>query len=375
MKRMKNVGSNCHQKPPKCVFVFWSASQFGGMERRYARLASYLMSNSPECNVSVCTQRRCERSVRSYFTDEHQDKIVAYGVKPTIHRRHLIDTTLDLFQLFFYLVNLRDSHIHICQNPGVITFLAALLVPSSARLSMVMVDCTYGRTSTLLSRFLARVHINRYSGVDCLSAKTKALLEHFFDRINLNNLHTAPCSFSDYSQVKRSVARDIDLLMLARFVPGKGYDLLSQIQDDLLAYNVYCCGTGPLPIDIKNARLGYAKDPYEILSRTKVFLSLQAVDNYPSQSVLEAMASGCAIIATDVGETRKFLDEQCSILIECNADALRYAIKKLMTDERLRADLSNRARERVRLEHTIERYALYFKHKILGINHSHNHRS
>lgn len=43
------------------------------------------------------------------------------------------------------------------------------------------------------------------------------------------------------------------------------------------------------------------------LSRANVFLSLQEIDNYPSQSLLEAMLMGCKVVATDEGDTHLLL--------------------------------------------------------------------
>ncbi len=201
------------------------------------------------------------------------------------------------------------------------------------------------------------------------------LLEKYFRGIGAGVARVAPCSFSDYSMAQYAPVKDIDLLMMARFVPGKGYDLLEQIQWDILGCNVHCYGSGPLRIDIKNAYIGYADNPYQIYSRTKIFLSLQKEENYPSQAALEAMASGCAIIATDVGETRRFLDETCAVLIDYSADSLKAAVIKLLCDDYLRSCLGSRARERVLREHTIEFYAKYFREEILGINCSHHHKS
>ena len=54
----------------------------------------------------------------------------------------------------------------------------------------------------------------------------------------------APCSFSDYSQAVISPNRDIDILMLARFVDGKGYDLLEELDEELAGLNFHVCGFG-----------------------------------------------------------------------------------------------------------------------------------
>ena len=103
------------------------------------------------------------------------------------------------------------------------------------------------------------------------------------------------------------------------------------------------------------------------MAQTKIFLSLQKTNNYPSQSLLEAMASGCAIIATDVGETRRLLDETRSILIPYDAVYLKSAIEKLMNDQALRLQLGKAARVHVTKTQTVERYAEYFLRDVVQI--------
>lgn len=46
-----------------------------------------------------------------------------------------------------------------------------------------------------------------------------------------------------------------------------------------------------------------------ILSHSLVFVSLQDKENYPTQSLMEVMACGNAIVATDVGYTYKIVDD------------------------------------------------------------------
>ena len=92
--------------------------------------------------------------------------------------------------------------------------------------------------------------------------------------------------------------------MLARFVDGKGYDLLEELDEELAGLNFHVCGFGSRKISLKSASVYTTDTPYEVLAQNKDILSLQKTNNYPSQSLLEAMASGCAIIATDVGDKK-----------------------------------------------------------------------
>ncbi len=56
-------------------------------------------------------------------------------------------------------------------------------------------------------------------------------------------------------------------------------------------------------------------NPQRVLERASVFLSLQRQNNYPSKSLLEAMAAGCIPVVTDVGTTRKLVTEDVGFFV------------------------------------------------------------
>lgn len=101
-------------------------------------------------------------------------------------------------------------------------------------------------------------------------------------------------------------------------------------------------------------------NPTELLAETSVFVSIQTTNNYPSQSVLEAMGCGNAIIATDVGDTRMFINENNGILIDLEVNTLVNAIETLYLSKNLRERLGNYAYSYVRENHTIEKMAKYY---------------
>jgi glycosyltransferase involved in cell wall biosynthesis len=107
-------------------------------------------------------------------------------------------------------------------------------------------------------------------------------------------------------------------------------------------------------------------ESFDLLSRSKIFLSIQKWNNYPYQTLLEAMSCECAIIATDVGETRKIVDDECAVLIPYDASALRDAIFFLLSNPARVRELGKNARKRLLREHTIERYMEYFLNEVIG---------
>jgi glycosyltransferase involved in cell wall biosynthesis len=105
---------------------------------------------------------------------------------------------------------------------------------------------------------------------------------------------------------------------------------------------------------------GFHFQPTRILADTSVFVSIQTTNNYPSQSVLEAMACGNAIVATDVGDTRMFINQNNGILINLNVDELLNAIEILYLNKELRERMGQFGFNYVRKNHTIEKMADYY---------------
>lgn len=103
-----------------------------------------------------------------------------------------------------------------------------------------------------------------------------------------------------------------------------------------LGYKVIIAGEGPLYnklnqlISIYNLDgivdlVGYI-DSSKIVNKSKIFISIQSFENYPSQSLLEAIVSGNFIIATNVGSTQSIVLNEFGILIELDLDSLANSI-------------------------------------------------
>jgi glycosyltransferase involved in cell wall biosynthesis len=92
-----------------------------------------------------------------------------------------------------------------------------------------------------------------------------------------------------------------------------------------------------------------------ILAESAIFCLPSHWEGFPI-SVLEAMASGCAVVATDVGEVPALLGDEASppqdgavgLLVPVgDREALADALERLVRDSAFAQDLGRRARERV----------------------------
>jgi len=112
-----------------------------------------------------------------------------------------------------------------------------------------------------------------------------------------------------------------------------------------------------------DVRAYYEPNPQEVLARAKVFFSLQRANNYPSKSLLEAMACGCLPIVTDVGETRRIAPESIAGYVprDFTADDIaRSALRILSMDQASRATKVDASRAMLAERFSIDSMARYF---------------
>lgn len=319
------------------AILLFSGRSFGGVERRFARLAQHLITAGRPVTV-ICTADAAI-VMRELGIDIPEERLMRIDRPSTGCRlRDKMNRLAGLVRLLLRLKTRRPSdHVHLALNPGLVASLFGLM---GLRYSLSAVD-TYFNSNPVLFR----ISVARAAAIDCLSETIAAGVRRRLRTGCKTPIHVSPCSFTDYTCVQRASKRDIDVAFISRPVAHKGHDLL---QDAL----------GRLPPLIVSD--GPTNDPFGLLARSKIFLSLQDHENYPSQALLEAMASGCAIIATDVGETRRLVDESCGALIPRDGVALAQAIERLLADQPTLFRMGEAARTRAVARHTVERFACYF---------------
>ena len=101
--------------------------------------------------------------------------------------------------------------------------------------------------------------------------------------------------------------------------------------------------------------LGHREDARELLAGCDVYAS-SSISEGISLTILEAMAAGLPIVATQVGGTPEIVDATCGRLVPArDPDALGRALAALANDAALRATLGHGARARVEEHFTLDR--------------------
>lgn len=373
------TGSAYGVSKPVALYVDGSVP-LGGAERRFFRLFNHLRKNG--FNIYLCTSTEGADACKALgLNPDPEGTYILPGIRGSASRMMqywiLLRRTISLIR---WLRGKKIHHLHFGSNPGASTFLYALFSGFACPFSVSLVDSIKDYQRNVREKLYVAGTAAFATAIDCLSILIKADLCAFLGQRYVSKCKVAPCSFTESHVPQAAVARDIDVSLIARMIDCKGHGLLRRALGELTSSNssglvVHVCGSGPLESEIRRdfaavtnhrVHIQYEKEPFRVLLKSKVFVSLQDVDNYPSQSLLEAMSCGCAIIATDVGLTRQLLSEECAILIRPEPAALAEALRQVLTSPTLRCTLGANARRVVTTQHTIERFADYFIREVIG---------
>ena len=158
------------------------------------------------------------------------------------------------------------------------------------------------------------------------------------------------------------------VITVANLIPAKGIDYLLRAVARLRTVSVRLTVVGDgkdrarletladdLGISDRTEFLGMRDDVDELLRRSDIFVHPALWDEAFGLTIVEAMASGCPVIASRVGGIPELVEDGVSGLLvpPADEDALQSAIARVINEPSLRRRLSARGRERV-----VERFGL-----------------
>jgi glycosyltransferase involved in cell wall biosynthesis len=107
--------------------------------------------------------------------------------------------------------------------------------------------------------------------------------------------------------------------------------------------------------------IDFVANPAEVLRRSAIYVTLQTGDNYGSQSLLEAMGAGCAIIASDVGETKNIVTEETGVRVPLTVEAVADPIERLIASPEATRKRGLRASRIARTTYSADTYAAFLE--------------
>jgi len=388
------------------AFILLTSGVFGGAEKRFTQLFEYLSNNYPEKYYFIVTWDLFFK-IMEVFPNYPNQNLIPIGLKSLRHKNKATDIS--------------KSKTYTIKHPGFIKQLYRFIKNYRIHKRYYReidqirkeknISCFLGIYNGIIPLYFYLMQKKRHFGIifcdmdswfrDILPKKRKYWYRKFSSfnyalentdyidflspfilkgvraggiKMDEKSVSITPCSFTDYSKCRMGNKNNFEVAFAGRLEKDKNPVLfleaaiiLSEKYPEII---FHIMGEGRLSLEIKNKVHssglvnikfhGFHPQPTEILSDTSVFVSIQTTNNYPSQSVLEAMGCGNAIIATDVGDTRMFINENNGILINHEISQLVNAIETCFLNKNLRERLGNYAYSYVRENHTIEKMAKYY---------------
>jgi glycosyltransferase involved in cell wall biosynthesis len=231
-----------------------------------------------------------------------------------------------------------------------------------------------GKTRRLLEDFLKRpdanasiIRIQRYTlrnatGIITPSGYLKRVLTRFY-KIPEEKISVVPNAVS-VAGIRIRKSKNPTLITVARIVPWKGIQDVVDLMPDLLVkrpdIEYLIVGAGPYEADlrrkVREMKLSGSvrflgplphKETMEKIASSHVFVLNSLYEGMP-HVLLEAMALGTPIVATDVcGNPELIEDDKEGCLVRPgDKKAIKSAIEKLLTDEKLSASFARASKEK-----------------------------
>jgi glycosyltransferase involved in cell wall biosynthesis len=237
-------------------------------------------------------------------------------------------------------------------------------------------ECVDANLEQLDTRHLRRA-AKRRCIVHCQTERIRAALDSIFAaRAPRWRTVASPMYFAQYDDWPGDAVRDERLaVFVGRLAPEKNpllfIDAVARVRAEGLECRAVMLGEGPLRAECESRirehglqgaiRIDFVPKPAEVLRRAAVCVTLQPGDNYGSQALLEAMGAGCAIVASDVGETKKLVTEDVGIRTALNTEAVAGALKQLIGSPMETRRLGSAAAHMVRISYSADAYASFLE--------------
>jgi glycosyltransferase involved in cell wall biosynthesis len=287
----------------------------------------------------------------------------------------VIGTTLRLnARVFRWARRRRITHVNALQAAGVLTLGARL---GGCRIVFSYVDYMIenGYPFRWITNHGLRTVVRVAHRYDFLSEMIPKRMVERGLRLHAGRIRVPPASFTDFERFRPAVCKKRKIVFSGRLEEIKNPFLALRAAESLrrkkVDFSMAILGRGRLASALEayvrsrrlndRVRIGFTETVEDELADALVFLSLQRENNYPSQSLLEAMAAGCVPVATDVGETRRIVDEKIGFLVPEDADRIADVIRRIFRDRKAYEARSAAVRERARLRFGAESYLRYYR--------------
>jgi glycosyltransferase involved in cell wall biosynthesis len=361
----------------------------GGSERLFSRLHEYLRRERG-LDVALVTARSSLRRLQAAGRGGDSTGVIALdlGEQPGRGRMAAIWMTLKLLAATVG----RFDVVHIClPSPVYAPYAAAMSrLPrvAGARVTLTVVDCTVAPSLAApppdgtYERQVLDAHrlYARWVRLDGTYTWYRAFIDAASQHLSGAHhgvVRAARYCFTEPARFTPAAVKEPVIVFAGRLSVQKRpllfVDAIQRLRErdsSLLAgWRVEMYGLGVLEREVREriarygldglVRLTSAIDLAPVLSASRLFVSTQALENFTSLAMLEAMAAGNAVIAEDVGQTREFVrDTENGYLVnDASPDAFAAAIERYLRHPGDHERFARASRRLATSVHTVEHFA------------------
>jgi glycosyltransferase involved in cell wall biosynthesis len=274
-----------------------------------------------------------------------------------------------------WVMRRRPEVMHVVLGGAYVTLPLQILRRAPPAVVSVVAPSLRAMAGSVWGMTLYRLALRSACIVDALTESIRDAMER--EGIAPKRIHVSAGSCVNADRFQPAATKRPWVVFSGRLVPEKDPALFveacalvhDRLRERQPAVQFFLLGEGPLRSDVERRirqrglqdrmQVGWCERVETVLGEAQVFVSLQQKDNYPSQVLLEAMACGMAVVATDVGLTWKLVDEAVGKRVPATPAAVADAVVALLENPGQTAAMGRRARERVMRHHTMEAYLDY----------------
>ncbi|KQC12368.1 MAG: hypothetical protein APR63_11265 [Desulfuromonas sp. SDB] len=368
----------------RILLILYSDS-IGGAERRFARFWDYISAKNKYSNVYLLINRNLlEKLNQAELIKKNKNLFVL----PSFFSNYFVNYSKNLSKLnkisffiskldilisslltSFYLFKLKPKTVHLILAGVYVFFPFIYLFPGKTIISYPTINLS-ALTGDKLGSIIYLFSLKKVNLIDILSPSSMDELLNY--GIKKNKMKISPGSFTDPEIFKPISPKQKIVTYASRLVdyhhPFVFLEAVKEIIKKRKDIKFYILGNGPLKHDVinfihdqdlsNNVIYDFKYDISEILGKSSIYVTLKD-DNYPSQSLLEAMACGCAVVATSGGDTGKLVTEKNGILINLNCKELTQSIIYLIENEKILNEFSGKSRILIINKFSIDEFTNY----------------
>ena len=366
-----------NQRPIVAMLLF-NNSTIGGAERRYAWVYQELRRRHVPIVLAI-NESLLVKLQRIGVLPQHEapEFLLKEPMGKRLFALRKLDYLLGLCSLSKWIRRRRPHVLHVVLGGAYLALPLQLIGAAPPAVLSVVCPSLSELVGSSAGLLFYRLALRLASRVDTLTDSVRRMVAH--EGVPPSRIQVSPGSCVDTSRF-HPAEKQPWVVFSGRLIPEK--DPLTYVRACALAcerlngrlpgLRIFLLGDGPLLGEVKTLigqlrlepwiQTGWTEHVESILSQAMVFVSLQRTDNYPSQALLEAMASGAAIIATDVGLTSTLVDATVGRLVQADPPQVAQAIVEMLEDPVGTSAKGQQARERVVRDHSLDRYLAYIQH-------------